>query len=432
MPYLLDWFRLATFFFVVLNYLGLIWDLDFKTKILVYNSNYVNSSSALPSILVLLCGLAALWLGEKLIFSSRNGAIKKKFNPLNQCKKSKKEILVFRNRKTFHGLVFCVGISQVILITRGITGYAAIPIGSASVFSVFIQITNVLNPILLAILAILVLRYKYNSGRISFIFKAFLLLQILLGFVTGMKEAILTPLVIVVVPYILTRKKISNVLILCLAIFAFLLYPVNNTYRTILHESNNLGRVESVKKAVATTIENGFVENLVTGAESYQGRLSLFPILMYSVENEQIWTEFKYLNRYIYLPIAWVIPRFLIPNKPTANSGSILYEITTGNDTSSITPTTYGWSFFEGGLITVFLTFFLFSIFISFINTKSDVNTMFGLLLYILIMVDLLKVESDIFFLISGILQTVFLIVIINYLFFKKRTSVYVRNRITI
>tara|TARA_R110000851_G_scaffold305694_1_gene463814 strand:- start:82 stop:543 length:462 start_codon:yes stop_codon:yes gene_type:complete len=149
---------------------------------------------------------------------------------------------------------------------------------------------------------------------------------------------------------------------------------------------------------------------------------------MYSVENEQYWMDYKYMNRYLYLPIAWILPRFLIQSKPMADTGKKLYYDTTGGSSSSITPTTYGWAFFEGGYIPTLISFFLFGLFITIFQSKLSKNNFLHLLLYTSFLVSLLKVESDIYFSMTGILQKLLIGVIFYKIFFKSKQTLYASN----
>lgn len=417
-PFLLDWFRLATFFTIVLNFFIMIPELDQNEKILVDNVVMVNSSQALIALLVILAGLVSLKISELLLISQK----KNKFE--NRTANGLKMYTVqFRQLKTFYIITFIIGIIQVYMVRSGIVGYRVNTGHTTAFYSFIIQTIGILGPFILAIYAIIVYKYHFKDRIFYTFYIIYFLLQIFIGFLSGMKEEIISPIIIVLIPFLLGGNKVPKNVLVTVAIFVIFLYPINNNYRDILNARNDLDRFNSIELAISKTFDNGLVANFLSGTESYQNRLSNFPLLMYSIENEEKWQHHKYLNRYVYLPFAWIIPRFLIENKPVSDIGGRLYMMTAGRDTSSITPSTYGWAFFEGGFIPLAISFLTFGIFISYIEIKLNKKSLLGLILYISVIVSLLKVESDIYFTISGILQSFLIGYFIYNLTFKSKVK---------
>lgn len=412
-PFLLDWFRLATFLFVIVNFMTIVYDLDGAIYLLVNNAVNVSTKEALPALIVVLVGLLALRFSELFVLY----LFKNHYSPINRSQK----IVSFRQINIFYLSTFLIGLIQFYLLLNGIVGFGAEEKHSISNFSFLLQFTNILGPIFLVIYSIIRFQQRYKNRLFDIIFLLYFMLQIVLGFISGMKESIIIPIIIVSIPYLLGGNKVPKSLVVSCVVFVILLYPINNNYRRILNESSKSDKVKIFGEAISETIENGFVENMISGSESYQGRISLFPVLMYSLENEQHWINYKYLNRYVYLPFSWIVPRAVLPNKPVVN-GTDLYFLTTGRTNSSITPSTYGWAYFEGGLVPVFLSFFLFGAMISFIQIKLSKGSFFHLLIYTMILVSLLKVESDIYFKLSSILQTFLVGLIVYNVFFKSKT----------
>jgi hypothetical protein len=235
-----------------------------------------------------------------------------------------------------------------------------------------------------------------------------------------MKESVITPFIFVLIPYILSGNKIPRSYLIFGFFLLLIIYPINNNYRAVLVDFPNIDRQEAMGIALIKTTNTGFSENANKGGENFSDRLSLFPYLVYSVEKESEWNYYKNLDRYIYLPISWIVPRFVIPNKPKSEIGAVLNEKLVGVNTSSLTPTTYGWAFFEGGFFYVFFLFFFFGSFINYFQFNLGFNNLIGLLLYIQILVTMLKVETDIYFLISGVLQTILICYLMIKIFIKK------------
>ena len=118
-----------------------------------------------------------------------------------------------------------------------------------------------------------------------------------------------------------------------------------------------------------------------------------------------------------------MIPRYFLPNKPVSDSGAKLYQMVTNRNTSSITPSTIGWAYLEGGHIYVFISFFVFGWFVSLIQHNINKNSLFGLLLYMMLLVSLLKAEFDIYFKLSSILQIIFIGLLFKYFFIESKSG---------
>ncbi|MBC2839277.1 hypothetical protein [Robiginitalea sp. SC105] len=409
-PKLLDWFRLSTFVFLILNFLFLLFFLDQNSHLVLLEAVYVKSLTALPAIITILIGLLAIDCGEVLA---------KQFYSINSSKSTIR--FGIRNRSFFYTSVILVGLVQIYLILNGIVGYKSDLEYNLSSFSFLIIIVDILGPLILLILSSLFFLYEYRTLLFKLSFAGFFLLEIIFGFLSGMKEQIIVPFLLVIIPFIMSGRQLNNVLITLGVIFVLFLYPINNNYRKELGEERSSGKITVFINAIERTFENGIAENFQSGTDSYQDRISLFPVLMYSIENEKDWNEYKYFNRYIYLPISWIIPRFLIPDKPVATIGGTLYKTSTGRQNrTSITPSTYGWAFFEGGYITTFMAFALFGFFISYLENNLT-NRFLHRLIYITLLISLLKVESDIYFKIAEILQNIFIIFLIHRLMFRQK-----------
>lgn len=420
-PYLLDWFRLATFLTIIVNFMFLVETLDKNQSLLVHDVIMVQSLQALPSIVVILIGLLGLKISEVLVIGYKKNKYYSK-----KTSSAEKYILAFYHKNLFIGFTIAIGFIQFYLLLKGVVGYGSEGNQLTGTYSFLLQAIHILGPFVLVSYAILIFQYNYKDKLFIIIFYTYFLLQIASGFISGMKEAIISPIIIILIPYLFGGNKISKKLMVGSVIFVILLYPINNNYRDILSSPVQASKVSAFLLAIENTLDNGFFDNMKTGSENYQDRVSLFPILMYSVEDEQHWLEYKYMNRYLYLPIAWILPRFLIEGKPMADIGGKLYYLTTGRTGTSITPTTYGWAYFEGGYIPTFISFILFGCFITALQSKFSKNNFLHLLLYSSFLISFLKVESDIYFLISGLLQQLLIGVIFFRIFFKQKPMHYV------
>lgn len=403
-PKLLDWFRLAVFVVIILNYFKILFDNNFN-DLKGFPSYSISKRFLFPALLVILIGLSGMKIGEILfIVFFKN---KKKIHKIVEYK--------IKNSFLFYFVSIIVGFIQILLMIKGEVGYGTFQENTTSDLSFLFQTLGILSVFILSIFSIFNYVYINNDNHFKVFFIIFFIIQIIYGFLSGMKESIFTPLIIVLIPFIIGGNKINRKILLIFVISFLLIYPFNNNYRDVLNSQPRIDKTLALGIAFSKTTELDFSENLENGGDNFSSRLSLFPFLVYSVENEAKWTYYKNLDRYIYLPIAWIFPRFLIPNKPISEIGAKLNGEIYGIETNSLTATTFGWAYFEGGFIYVLILFFLFGLFITYFQHNLLLDNFFGILLYSAILIKLLKVEEDIYFLISGILQTV----LIYFLFYK-------------
>lgn len=406
-PKLLDWFRLATFLSLVLPFLGMIYTLDSTQTTLVFQSILIDNQYALDCVNAILIGLLAISFAEFAI----------KLVPTNIKKKTEKQT-VFKLKKysLFAVSAIVVMLANLFLVLGDFIGF-----GSAGVdlnASFLVQILNILSSIFLVSTAYFKFFNFYPKKNISLLLYVCLTLSIIEGFLSGMKENVIVPLLLVLVPYFLAGNKPKLKQVLIPVFILLFLYPLNNNYRYALSLYN------SKPVAFYQALDKTFSSEIFTDKEedSIAGRFQGFLPLLYGVSIEQDWQSFKHLNRYIYLPVAWFAPRFLIPSKPMATTGNDLYQImrNTDNKSVSITPTTYGWSYLEGGYLTLFLTFFIYAFILCLIEGNLYLNNLVPIIIYTALLTAMIKIESDIYFRINAVFQLLFIVFIFKKLFLKK------------
>lgn len=407
-PKLIEWFYLSTFISLIINFLLLIPYLDSHCFLLVNNVVTVSSDQVLLSLFIILVGVIGLKIPNSFFSYKSNNNVKKI------------ELVRFNYKILFYSFSIFIVFLQFYLIYEGIIGYGKGEENAVAMYSFLLQIVDIMSPLFLITYSVFLFVYHKNSRVLKILFLFYFFSQLFIGLLSGMKEEFITSLIVVLIPYLIGGNKISKKIIVLGGVFLFLLYPINNNYRKILNENTVLPKNIAIQLAFVKTFTTGIGDSFTSGAESYQGRISLFPIFMYSIQEEKKWSEYKNLNRYLYLPLAWILPRFILPSKPVSDTGAIFNEMLTGSRLSSITPSTYGWSYFEGGVFQVFLSFFLLGIVIRILEVKLGKESFLGLLIYVSVLVSLLKVEADVYFRISGIFQTILICVIYFKIFVKK------------
>ncbi|TBW30120.1 hypothetical protein [Gramella sp. KN1008] len=324
-----------------------------------------------------------------------------------------------KNKKIFFYSTLLIAFFNLYLILTGKIGYGSDSSILYGTFSFIFQGFQLITPFFLIVLAFIKFSPVRYPGKYNYLFYFFFIVQISTGLISGMKESVLVPIILISVPYLTYNHKIPKKIIVLGFLSLLILYPVNTVYRNILN-NKDISRISAFRLATTEVLSDDFVDNLISGGQSYSSRFSLFPWVMYSVQEEKNWTEYKNLDRYLILPLAWIIPRTLLPDKPTSNTGAILYKKITGSESNSVTPSTYGWAYFEGGLIPVFISFLLFGLLISIIESKINMDSLLGLIIFTTLITGLIKVEADIYFRIAGIFQLLITIFFLYKVFIRK------------
>lgn len=415
-PTLLDWFRFTTFYAILINYFSLIDKLDESIE-WVYGKIYLKQELILPALLTILIGLLALKISEWVVYF------------LTIRKRNKHQLLqkkffvkyIIKNEIAFYSLGCFVFSIQIYLLLTGAIGYGTFGETAVSSFGFLLQILNSLNVLFILSLGYLRYYFQLNNLKINFFHLFFFILSLLFGLLSGMKEFTIIPLVSYAIPYVMGGKKLPKKLIVFGAIILALLYPINDNYRSALNNFQGISKTDAFGIALTKTFSSDFGEVFSSSSDKFSNRLAMYPILQYSMELEPNWRYFKHMDRFVYLPVSY-LPRFLVPSKPIADTGAVLNKAITGFDNNSQTPTTFGWSYLEGGEVYVFITFLLLGLVVSGINFSVNKLNLFSLLLFGDILITMLKVETDIYFLLAKILQDIIILFFFTKFLFKKKT----------
>jgi hypothetical protein len=226
-----------------------------------------------------------------------------------------------------------------------------------------------------------------------------------------MKEEVILPILFVGIVYLIGGYKISKKVLLIGIFLLILLYPLNNAYRNVINNpyKNTRSHFLNLIIAIENLKNNPLEEIFNTSISSYSNRTSMYSFYQYSIKIESEWQYYKYMTRYFVLPIVWVIPRVIWENKPRSDIGAVFYEKIVGyKGQNSVTPTTLGWAYLEGGVIFVAIIFFIFGLILEFFDKKNIENPLY-LLIYIFLLYKLMKPEWDVYFLLAKLIQSIIL-----------------------
>lgn len=413
-PLILDWFRLTIFNSLVFNYFKYADKIDQKITWL-FGGITLDQNKVLITLFVIFVGLLALKISDILFL-----IIKSKRKIDNDIDK---ESFYFIKRKfLFYLLGGIVFFGQLTLVSSGVTGYGNESGAKVSDYSFLLIVFDQLAIFYLIVLGFMKFKYNKNSSFITFFYYLFLAVSIITGLLSGMKETTIIPLICFLIAYLFNHAQLplrNTLIAMFLLIF---LYPLNDNYRNILNNFPSLDKKEAMLIAVADTFNDDLSSIFNEGKEKFSDRLSLYPVLQYSVEHENEWTYYRNMDRYFYLPISF-LPRGILKDKPKSDTGMLYSKLISGDDKNSQTATTFGWAYMEGGIIYVFFTFMLLGIFVNIIQFYFNKNNLLSIFLYSSLLISFLKVEADSYFLISGFIQTIIIFVFSYNFFIKKKIS---------
>jgi hypothetical protein len=286
-PTLLDWFRLTSFYVIVLNYIKV-------APIIKYQENFerytVGLKYIMPTMFCVFLGLFALRVSEIMVLNVFKNKINKK--PLER----RYEI---KNYKLLYFCTILVGVSQLYMVLFGIVGYGTMTENTTGSFSFVIQIISILSGFLLLVYASFKYIYDFRGPYFNKFYYFFLSIQFFYGFLSGMKETIIVPAIIVLITYLLGGKKIPKMYIYASVVFIVLIYPLNDNYRDTLMKYPELSKNQALGVAFVNTFDLNLTENINQGSEKYLDRLSLLPFLIYSLYLSPIFMVYtkKYPSR---------------------------------------------------------------------------------------------------------------------------------------
>jgi len=393
-PRLQDWMRVALFISLVLNFMKIV-NTEEGTPIVSFSVTTISLLDSPLTMTIIILSMVSL---DIAYFISN---IFKKPKVINIQYKIKHKTWVF-------GILIVSTLIQTYLLLSGISGYGSDLQYTAGFVSLVKVIAGILNPFALIISAyILFIENSYNiTYRI--IFYIALIMQVLLGLLSGMKENTLIPIIYVCIVFLISGRKLPRNLIYIGIFVLALLYPLNNAYRHIINDpyQNTGSHTLNMRIAINNLIKRPLTETLETGISKYGDRTSMYPYLQYSVDIETEWDYYKNMTRYFALPIVWLVPRAVWSDKPRSDIGGVLNQKIVGYENrSAVTPTNIGWAYLEGGLQFVIVIFILLGMLFEFIDRGNHKKPII-LLFYVLLFHKAIKPEWDPYFMFAAMIQT--------------------------
>ncbi len=329
---------------------------------------------------------------------------------------------------------FVVGlVTKFIMWRTGLLSYLSVPGVRESIAESMEWIVFLANLLWLslAVSAIEVFGKRSASALMKIVLVLSIAFSCIFGLVSGMKQQLFQPLILLAAIFGITRRRIPRSALL-LPVLLVVIYPFYNAYRENLlmgyrYESNTLSGLKTVvvksfddvisgNYAASGKHRSGFDSsvNRLTVLNDLHDLLSL-PVPSLMNGDEKVWMA----------PVYPFIPRFLWENKPLLNKGQ-RFSIALGRPmTTSSSMTPVGDIYTIYGMWGVVLAPFLWGICLQFYMnrmTRGDLSER-GLLVYLLLLVPLINIENDVASLVAAAVQAGAIAVVLSWLFYGSRPA---------
>jgi len=335
------------------------------------------------------------------------------------------------NRVAFmSAIMLAIGLSSKLVMWKfGLLSFTA-QTGSREALIAYMETFELLGNLLTAAMVISALEVfgKGSRGLIKSVFWLSIAFSVIFGAISGMKEQILLPLILIVLVYGITKRRIPRSAFL-LPLLLMVIYPFMNAYRVnlsngYLSQATTLSGLRDVlsKSFVDVAFSHSDTSDQAKGAlDITASRLSLLayvhdiiglpaPSLLNG--DEQVWLA----------PLYPLIPRFLWKDKPVLNKGQRLSAALGHPDTSSAAVTPIGDLYTLYGTVGVVIGMFLYGICLqSYMNwICRGLLSERGVFVYLSLIVPLINLEHDIVALIAGAVQFGIVAVVISYVIYGR------------
>lgn len=193
-----------------------------------------------------------------------------------------------------------------------------------------------------------------------------LIAEILFGFLSGMKQSILQPVLYVGIALYYSGKKIRWSWILGGILLMAVSYPVINGYRDFLINNPNYSQRKTEAIPVLFDLFNDVTNkkqaknSLSASQEAWLNRLGMTPEFAGAIEYTDTVGRYPGWDKFLFMPAAAFVPRFLWASKPVNNFPTWLYRILydTTHDVS-VTATTPGFFYLHFSFLGFYLAMFV-------------------------------------------------------------------------
>ncbi|MFL2495295.1 MAG: oligosaccharide repeat unit polymerase [Porticoccaceae bacterium] len=293
------------------------------------------------------------------------------------------------------------------------------------------------------------LYYWFTTQRLTKLDKilclSFIVILLLFALLYGMKGKVLYVILIAVIPAILVGRKQGRQVfsrkfyILVFASFA-IFWALNPLIRAVMVENKSTSIIFAAQNtitSIGTGIEiyqtlsnerdfNSDWQNIYTNSiDQIWSRVSLFRYFNSVVaQTGPGQRDFRAWERYPYLPIS-ILPRALIPDKPTNDYSAQFNLDYISNIYNSTTPSALGWAYMESGVLGILILFgvlgLLYGMIDNYVFRQCDLSV-YGVSIFGVLFMQLANLEPDPYWLLNGLPHQLILLLVAYAIIFLRPT----------
>lgn len=274
---------------------------------------------------------------------------------------------------TIYILIVIAIATRLYAIDLGIYGYSQSPerlSASIGIAYILVSVGDVLTFCLLVVSFAYFKNVKNFKYRLTFYL--LLIIQVIFGILSGMKGTIVMPFVLAFITYYLVSNKLNKSFIIAGVVFIIIAYQIIEPFRMIISREATF---QSSPTNIANTMADAYQLNksrkVVTGAENiFESIVSRNAFLLGAAKSIQ-YSDVQglgkqdpdFLEKIYTIPLQTFIPRLFWSEKPVEDF-SRWYSIRVwgGTATTSVAMTPFGFLYFAGGLVFIFLGFLIIGI----------------------------------------------------------------------
>lgn len=382
-------------------------------------------SKAMNSVIF---GAIAMWFGYK----SRWGLKLYKFLLNNIFDVRKFLRRSFELNYLFIYLILILSIIfRIVAINLGVYGYSQTQeanVAAAGIIQILYYFGIFSN---LALLAVSLSYYVRKESKIKYLMVLIIIVELFFGLLSGMKSAVVVPVLIPLLSYLIINKKIKKSLIMVSIVLVIIAYIIIEPFR-ILRNMDLAFKSEPVY--ILSTMVDSYQLNK---SRALTEKWSTDPIYIQLLKrNNYVMDaskaiEFKdergltqkdpdFINRLLTIPAQAFIPRAFWSSKPLENIGA-WFTVTVWNFDllSSTAMSPFGFLYFAGGNLLVIIFFFIFGIMQKalFQFTRHGSG---GILLFVGLLASVVMIDSAVNTIFVSWLRNYPIIIFLQYFAFKR------------
>jgi|GEM_PF-1039789 len=272
--------------------------------------------------------------------------------------------------------------------------------------------------------------YFFKTGNKKLLFFVFFIIDFFFSLITGFKGAIVMSILVLGIAYYVVNGKIKYIYLLYSFLAIQFAYTIVTPYRYYMQSHSDF------EGTSITGIVQGFIKSYdwksqleEDGADKYEAikRFNFIPeftkFQQYKIERGLKEDDPDFVFMTLSIPLQIITPRFLWANKPKSDLGRVwVTQKVFGLDyNSSMAFGPLGFLYLTGGAIAILLGFMIIGLILQIVNVFLVSEYWGGVVIALGLIVNTISLEAQFNFYLITFIQTLFLVIIFQYIIFKKK-----------